>query len=279
MNISCQQGHIVHPDRPAQGIRDLKNAGFENVMAGVGVWFPDFTGFRRMWNRRMRKNTDRLPSGIRRFFGRTGRMGFGYPLCADRVLPFWILIKIRQSGENIPKRTEAFLDFLAPMAKEMGITICIENLYDSLGPHLVEGPCCNAKKAVERIERMNEKYHSEVLGFCFDTGHANLVGLNFEQFLTTLGGSLKVLHIHDNDGNSDLHQIPFTFTMTRENQSSTDWEGFMRGLRNIGYSGVLSFETAPVLSAFPQVMKQDVLAFIARIGEYFSLAFLGQQSC
>ncbi len=75
------------------------------------------------------------------------------------------------------------------MAKEMGITICIENLYDSLGSHLVEGPCCNAKKAVERIERMNEKYHSEVLGFCFDTGHANLVGLNFEQFLTTLGGS------------------------------------------------------------------------------------------
>lgn len=47
MNISCQQGHIVHPDRPAQGIRDLKNAGFENVMAGVGVWFPDFYGIQK----------------------------------------------------------------------------------------------------------------------------------------------------------------------------------------------------------------------------------------
>lgn len=178
------------------------------------------------------------------------------------------------SEEQEWKKTEAFLDFLAPMAKEMGITVCIENLYDSMGGHLVEGPCCNAKKAVERIERMNEKYHSEVFGFCFDTGHANLVGIDFEQFLTTLGRCLKVLHIHDNDGNSDLHQIPFTFTMTRENQSSTDWEGFVRGLRNIGYHGVLSFETAPVLSAFPEVMKQDVLAFIARIGEYFSLAFL-----
>ena len=37
----------------------------------------------------------------------------------------------------------------------------------------------------------------------------------------------------------------------------------------MGYEGVLSFETAPVLSAFPEVMKADTLAFIAKIGTYF----------
>ncbi len=109
-----------------------------------------------------------------------------------------------------------------------------------------------------------------MLGFCFDTGHANLVGLDMEQFITTLGNRLKVLHIHDNDGVSDLHQIPYTFAKTRENKSSTDWEGFIRGLQNISFQGVLSFETAPVLTAFPEVMKRDTLAFIARIGEYFA---------
>ena len=67
----------------------------------------------------------------------------------------------------------------------------------------------------------------------------------------------------------DLHQIPFTFTKTRENKASTDWDGFIRGLKNINYDKVLSFETAPVLSAFPDVMKRDVLAFIAEIGKYF----------
>ncbi|MCM1038064.1 MAG: sugar phosphate isomerase/epimerase [Ruminococcus sp.] len=174
------------------------------------------------------------------------------------------------SEEQEWQETEKMLDALAPMAKEMGITICIENLYDSIGSHLVEGPCCNARKAAERIDAMNEKYHAEVLGFCFDTGHANLIGLDFEKFIMTLGPRLKVLHIHDNDGMSDLHQIPFTFTKTRENKSSTDWEGFIRGLRKIGYDKVLSFETAPVLSAFPEVMKADVLGFIANIGNYFS---------
>lgn len=78
------------------------------------------------------------------------------------------------------------------------------------------------------------------------------------------------MHIHDNDGIGDLHQIPFTFTKNRENVSSTDWEGFIRGLRKIRFDKVLSFETAPVLSAFPEMMKQDVLGFLAGIGRYFA---------
>lgn len=165
--------------------------------------------------------------------------------------------------------TETFLESLAPLAKELNITICIENIYTNIGNHIIEGPCCNARKTVERIDRMNEKYGAEILGFCFDTGHANLIGIDFEDFIMTLGSRLKVLHIHDNDGIGDLHQIPFTFTRSRENTSSTDWEGFIRGLRKIRFDKVLSFETAPVLAAFPRKMKRDVLKFIAQIGSYF----------
>lgn len=190
--------------------------------------------------------------------------------CKYIVVHGFKLVRCLGSEEAEWRRTEEFLDFLAPMARELGITVCIENLYTGMGNHLIEGPCCNAGKAAERIDRMNDKYGTEVLGFCFDTGHANLVGLDMERFITTLGNRLKVLHIHDNDGIADLHQIPFTFAKTRENKSSTDWEGFIRGLKNIGFQGTLSFETAPVLTAFPDEMKQDVLAFLARIGEYFA---------
>lgn len=166
--------------------------------------------------------------------------------------------------------TEEFLDTIAPLAKEMKITICIENIYSSIGGHIVEGPCSNARKTVERIDRFNDKYGAEILGFCFDTGHANLLGIDFEDFITTLGSRLKVLHIHDNDGIGDLHQLPFTFTKNRENKASTDWDGFIRGLKKIKYNKVLNFETAPVLSSFPEEMKATVLKFIADIGKYFS---------
>ena len=190
--------------------------------------------------------------------------------CKNIVVHGFKLARFLGSEEAEWDYTERFLDTIAPLAKELGITICIENLYGGIGGHLVEGPCCDAGKAAARIDRMNERYQAEVLGFCFDTGHANLVGLDFEDFLTTLGSRLKVLHIHDNDGVADLHQVPFTFTRTRENVTSTDWEGFIRGLRKIGFDQVLSFETAPVLTAFPQELKAQALTLIAQIGAYFS---------
>lgn len=174
------------------------------------------------------------------------------------------------------RQTERFIDSLAPLARELGVVLCIENLYDSIGGHLVEGPCCNARKAAERIDRVNERWQAEVLGFCFDTGHANLVGLDFASFLDTLGPRLKVLHTHDNDGISDLHQIPYTFAKLRENTASTDWEGFIRGLQNIHFDGVLNFETAPVLTAFPAAMQEDALRFIGRIGEHFAAEIEGK---
>lgn len=197
--------------------------------------------------------------------------------CKHLVIHGFKLAHFLGSEEDEWAKTEQFLHSILPLAKEMGIILCIENLYDGIGGHLIEGPCCNVGKAVERIDRINEAYHSEVLGFCFDTGHANLTGLDFEEFLTTLGHRLKVLHIHDNDGISDLHQIPFTFAKTRENQSSTDWDGFIRGLKAIKFDKVLSFETAPVLTAFPEKMKSEVLAFIAGIGRYFSLEIEKQE--
>lgn len=195
-------------------------------------------------------------------------------VCAFLECPYIVvhgfkLAKFLGSEDEEWKQTEIFLDSIAPMAKEMGITICIENLYDGIGGHLVEGPCCNVHKAVERIDRMNDKYHAEVLGFCFDTGHANLVGIDFEDFIVSLGHRLKVLHIHDNDGIGDLHQIPFTFARSRENKTSTDWDGFINGLKKIHYKGVLSFETAPVLTAFPEELQEAALKMIVKIGEFF----------
>lgn len=201
---------------------------------------------------------------ICRFFG-----------CRHIVVHGLKLTRFLGSEEAEWEYTEQFLNFLAPAAREMGIVICIENLYDGVGGHLIEGPCCNAKKAAERIDRINDRFHGEVVGFCLDTGHANLVGIDFESFIETLGPRLKVLHIHDNDGVGDLHQIPFTFARTRENRCSTDWEGFLSGLRSIRFDGVLSFETAPVLTAFPEEMKEKVLSFIAEIGAYFAREISG----
>lgn len=305
LQIGVQTKNIVNDENPEEGFRTLARAGFTCADFSLNGYLINTD----IYNAEINRFFDASVSELEQFFtphkngakaaGITiNQMHMPYPIyipkgekdindylrnevvpksmhiCYFLECPYIVihglkLVKFLGSEAKEWEQTEVFIDSIAPMAKEMGITICIENLYDSVGEHLVEGPGCDVRKAVERIDRINDKYHAEVLGFCFDTGHANLVGLDFESFITALGHRLKVLHIHDNDGIGDLHQIPFTFTKTRENKPSTDWEGFIRGLKNIGFDKTLSFETAPVLTTFPEVMQQDVLEFIARIGKYF----------
>lgn len=306
LKIGVQTKNIVMDDNPAEGFKVLARTGFSCADFSLNSYLINTMLYRNQANDFFDKSVSELEdffkahkegaaaSGIE-----VNQMHMPYPIyiptisreindyLCEQVMPKSMAVcnyfecpnivvhglKMRRylgTDEAEWVQTEAMLDKIAPMAKEMGITICIENLYESISGHIVEGPCCDARKVAERIDRFNEKYHAQVLGFCFDTGHANLVGIDFEDFLKKLDRRLKVLHVHDNDGISDLHQIPFTFTKTRENSPSTDWEGFLSGLRSIGYNGVISFETAPVLASFPEEMKEDTLKFIARIGNYFS---------
>lgn len=306
IGIGVQTKNIINDNCPEEGFAMLKRAGFSCVDFSLNGYLSNTSLYQSELNNFFDKSVQELEDfftphkqGAKAAGITISQMHMPYPVyvpgadreindylwnqvapksmavCAFLGCPYIVihgfkLAHFLGSEELEWQETAKFLDSIAPLAKEMGITICIENLYDGIGGHLVEGPCCNAKKAADRIDYFYEKYGAEVLGFCFDTGHANIVGIDFERFITRLGNRLKVLHIHDNDAISDLHQIPFTFTRTRENKSSTDWEGFIRGLRNIHYDKVLSFETAPVLTAFPEPMKQNVLGFIADIGQYFA---------
>lgn len=304
--IGVQTKNIVNDDYPEEGFTILKRVGFSYADFSLNEYLSNES----LYQSELNSFFDRSVMELERFFtphkkGASaagiviGQMHMPYPVyvpTADREINDYLwntvapksmaichymecnyivihgfkLARFLGSEELEWQQTAKFIDSIAPIAREMGLTICVENIYTNIGSHIIEGPCCNARKMAERIDRINEKYGAEVLGFCFDTGHANLIGIDMEEFITTLGKRLKVLHIHDNDGVSDLHQMPFTFTRSRENISSTDWDGFIRGLRKISFDGILSFETAPVLSAFPAVMKQDVLRFIAQIGSYFA---------
>lgn len=308
VELGVQTSGVVSDAAPEEGFALLREAGFSCADFSLNRYLTNGSLYRLERNDFFERTAEELE----RFFAphraaaraagvRINQMHMPYPLlvpngdrelnrflrceaapkslqiCADFGCPYIVvhglkLARYLGSEEVEWAETEKLLRFLAPTAKELGITICMENLYDQRGGRVVEGPGCDARKAAERIDRLNDAYGAEVLGFCFDTGHANLTGLDFEAFIKTLGHRLKVLHIHDNDGIGDLHQLPFAFTRNRESRPSTDWEGFIRGLRAIRFDGVLNFETAPVLTAFPEEMKRDVLSFIARTGAYFASA-------
>lgn len=306
MQIGVQSKNIIYDENPEEGFELLKEVGFSCIdfslnkyLSNLDIYSKDINSFFNTSIQGLKQYFTPHKNAAKKFGILINQMHMPYPvyipygqkkinsylweqvavksiqLCEFFECPYIVvhgakLAYYLGTEEREWECTKKFLEFLAPMAKEMGITMCIENLYENIGGHLVEGPCCNVKKAIERIDTINDKYHAQVVGFCFDTGHASLTGLDFEEFITELGERLKVLHIHDNDGVRDLHQIPFTFSRTRENHSITDWNGFIKGLKNIKFDKTLSFETAPVLTTFPGELKKDVLNIIANIGYYFA---------
>jgi sugar phosphate isomerase/epimerase len=77
-----------------------------------------------------------------------------------------------------------------------------------------------------------EKFTPEFVGYCFDSGHANLYN-NFDD-LMKFSNRLRGLHLHDNLGKEDDHQPPF--------YGSVDWKRVMRWIGQSGYSKPFNFE-------------------------------------
>ena len=180
------------------------------------------------------------------------------------IHPIKIADKRRQWDLNIELYTK-----LIPTAKETGVKICLENLNDRQGDHAVQGVCGNGEEACRYIDTLNELAGEEVFGFCLDVGHANMASQNIRQMINTLGHRITVLHIHDNDGVFDRHAIPYTYKDTARTAACLDWEGFLAGLKDIGYKGTLNFETFAALKVLPLELFEPTIRYIAAIGRYF----------
>ena len=108
------------------------------------------------------------------------------------------------------------LDELRPDARAAGIRIALEN--GEFGG----------------IATLLAEYPPDYLGLCYDSGHANLPGGGGLAGLDALKDRLLVVHLHDNDGTTDQHRLPFTGTV--------DWPALARVLAASAYRKPLSTE-------------------------------------
>ena len=159
---------------------------------------------------------------------------------------------------------------LMPAARKYGVKICLENIFSVYKGRIIEGICTHAEDACYLIDTLNKEAGEELFGFCLDVGHANATGKNLRHYINTLGHRLTLLHIHDNDGKGDKHLIPYTQTTDLWGcDLATDWEGFIMGLRDVGYEGALSFETFRAVKQLPKDVEKEALKLITAIGRYF----------
>ncbi len=90
------------------------------------------------------------------------------------------------------------IDELAPLFQRHGIMLALENF---------------SRGSWELLERFCQRYPADYVGITYDSGHGHI---SQEYSLAKLTKNLERLcavHLHDNDGVSDLHQPPFYGTV------------------------------------------------------------------
>lgn len=148
----------------------------------------------------------------------------------------WIVIHIGTLVDNtgkydLKKSIEENIDYLrkfVELAIKNNIKIAIEN-----GTNMEEEVTPSIEELIEIVDYYNNFYNKEVLGICFDFGHANVGKLNIYREIKKIGNRLKVTHIHDNYG-TDTHNFPF--------DGDIDWKLVIKALKEINYTGELTLE-------------------------------------
>jgi sugar phosphate isomerase/epimerase len=142
-----------------------------------------------------------------------------------------------QLNQKLDRSLQVF-ERVKPLCKAYGVALAIENLYPS----------------DEKILKYYfEKYPSDFVCFCFDSGHAN-VNKNLDKLLK-FGDRLRVLHLHDNKGEKDDHQPPFWGTI--------QWGEVMQWIKQSSYSKPINFEITHFSELFDGTME-DFLAYSVR---------------
>ena len=151
---------------------------------------------------------------------------------------------------------------LIPAAKRWGVTILLENMFVRHRGKIYQACCSDFHQAARYVDELNGLAGEKVFGFCLDTGHALLCGLDIRQTMLTLGKRICAFHIHDNNGTSDQHLAPYMGVL--------DWQRFIEGLRMIGYKDTLSFETFNVWNVVDNEVIDHMMRFIYDCGVMFS---------
>lgn len=158
---------------------------------------------------------------------------------------------------------------LIDVAKASGVVICLENLGRTLGSRRVDGVCSEADEVCFYIDTLNAEAGEECFGLCLDTGHAMFLGKNLYQLVTAIGSRIKVLHLHENNGISDGHMLPYTQLDLAGQRGIQNWDEFLRGLREIGYEGPIGFETYHATVNAPEALWTSVLRLTCDMGRYW----------
>lgn len=139
------------------------------------------------------------------------------------------------SKEEWFQANKAFYAKLFPTMERCGVKVLCEN---STKKNMGNAYYINTGKDMrEFIEYVNHP----LFGGCWDTGHANCEGSQYDEILA-LGDALDAIHYNDNRGGGDEHVAPFLGTLNHDE--------VIRALIDVGFKGTFTLECTSSLRSY-----------------------------
>lgn len=127
------------------------------------------------------------------------------------------------ANDNQSDAARRSIEEIVAIAGDAGVSVALEVMPNALS------------SAAAICQLIEEQFEGLDVGICLDYGHANLMG-DLGDAIETVSGHLWTTHVHDNDGRTDDHRVPFA--------GRIDWDAAIMETQKIGYDGVLMFEVA-----------------------------------
>lgn len=204
-----------------------------------------------------------IVTSIKRSIAVAGMLGCPYIVIHPAHLGF----DVDMSRDETFEANKRLFDQIFEDLERHNVEACLENMFRGWRGKIFASACAHPHEALEYVNKLNDMAGTKRVSFCLDTGHNVLQGLDIYQSIIDLAPILTTLHIHDNNGINDQHRMPGTGVI--------DWERFTRGLREIDYQGVLSFETFAEFVIQPEEVFPEVLQLKAALGRHFARQIKG----
>ncbi len=164
--------------------------------------------------------------------------------------------------EHLFELNMKFYSLLAPVARDSGIKVAIENTFQRRQPTniIYDDVCSNPFEHARYFDALKDQ---EAFTLCLDVGHAALCGRMPQEVIPILGKErLGAVHMHDVDYVNDLHLCP--------GASKLDWNAICKALADIDYDGVFTMEPEGFYTGFGKEFLPQVLHFMAQVGEHLA---------
>lgn len=163
---------------------------------------------------------------------------------------------VHPDNNKSPEENAEFYFELLPFAKEHGVKIAAENMWnwDSRARCSSFAACATSESFLAHLNAVKD----ENLVACLDIGHAEMRGSGegAPHMIRALGSRLQALHIHDNDKLHDSHQIPFSMEI--------DFGAVAAALKEADYRGYLTLEADSYLNDYAE---EEIFSGMVRLKE------------